>query len=325
MTKRKDVRRIAFMNALYRVKTGGHIQTIVSGEFNHGKSTTAILLMKYDTIYTRELLKKYKPEVYDLAKKHLVVSSKTSIIVSPEDPASKYIFQPQLYRPYEIDEGYLWATTQEASEKKTKQIREWILKNRKKCPSFYWVYPNMFKVPGILLELMMEVIHKVSLRTGVLLIPSTVIQIKEKFAKEKIEKYAKKPRLFTKIIRYHPSFIYYPKFPKLKGQLWENYLKKYEKYAIAVGETEKKKDPKEELFAYFDNLVEKRIIEVKTKDDIKEFMKTLLESNNKYDENLLNTLVNEYYEYRLKNTSERLLKNLKSGLLKLNIDNLEGE
>ena len=51
-TKRHDVRRIAFANALYRVKTGGHIQAVVSGEYNHGKSTTAMLLTKWDTFHT---------------------------------------------------------------------------------------------------------------------------------------------------------------------------------------------------------------------------------------------------------------------------------
>jgi len=79
-TNNHDVRRIAFANALYKVKTGGHIQ--ISGEYNHGKSTTAMLLTRWDTVYTRELLKYYKDARYDEAIKHLHFSIRDSVIIS---------------------------------------------------------------------------------------------------------------------------------------------------------------------------------------------------------------------------------------------------
>ena len=174
-TQNHDVRRIAFANALYRVKTGGHIQAAVSGEYNHGKSTTAMLLTRWDTTYTRELLKYYEDSRYEEACRHLHFNIDKSVIISPKDPASKYITKPQLFRPYEVDEGYLWSTTQEASEKKTTILRDKMMQNRKLSPSNYWVYPNIFKMPGIILENMMEVIHKTSISQGIMLAPSTVI------------------------------------------------------------------------------------------------------------------------------------------------------
>jgi hypothetical protein len=323
-TKNHDVRKIAFANALYRVKTGGHMQAAVSGEYNHGKSTTAMLLTKWDTIYTRDLLKHFKDPRYDQAIKHLHFNISNSIIISPKDPASKYINQPQLLRPYEIDEGYLWATTQEASEKKTTVLRDHIMQNRKMSPSMYWVYPNIFKMPGIIFENMMEVIHKTSVNQGILLAPSTVIQIKEKFDKVKIEKYAKKPRFFTRSMRWHSAFIFYPHFPRLKGKSWEKYLLKYDKYKIITQDNQKENDAKTQFFDQLDKLVMKGVIKVENKADLTNYIKNILEQSEGHyiSDSMPQLLTSEYLSWKTEKLSSRLLQSINKINLKINTDNL---
>lgn len=322
-TQGHDVRRIAFANALYRVKTGGHIQAAVSGEYNHGKSTTAMLLTKWDTMYTRDLLKYYEDPRYDLAIKHLHFNVNHSIIISPKDPAHKYIAHPQLLRPYEIDEGYLWSTTQEASEKKTTTLRDQIMQNRKLSPSMYWVYPNIFKMPGIILENMMEVIHKTSTSSGIMLAPSTVIQIKEKFDKAKIEKYAKKPRFFSKSMKWHSAFIFYPHFPRLKGKTWDRYLQKYEKYKVINEEKEKTENSKIKFFGQLDSLIEKNVISINSKVDVAEYIKQALQqgsSKHYVSDSIPTLLANEYIEWKTDKISKQLVENLtKASFKKLHL------
>ena len=321
-TNNRDIRKIAFANALYRVKTGGHIQAVISGEYNHGKSTTGILLAKWDTIYTRELLRYFEDPRYETLQKHLHFSIKNTVIISPKDPASKYITNPQPFRPYEIDEGYLWATTQEASEKKTTKLRDAITQNRKLAPSMYWIYPNIFKMPSIILENMMEIIHKTHVAHGIMISPSTVIQIKEKFDKAKIEKYAKKPRYFTRSMKWHSGFIFYPNFPRMKGIAWDKYLAKYEKYKI-INETDddkKKNTPKLQFFEQLDKLITKDVIRVESKNDIAKFIQNAMEreSPNKHISNTVSELLaNEYSEWKIEKASISLLKNLESLNIKL--------
>ncbi len=324
-TTNHDVRKIAFANALYRVKTGGHIQAAVSGEYNHGKSTTAILLTRWDTIYTRELLKYYKDPRYEESIKHLHFNIKHSIIISPKDPASKYINQPQTMRPYEIDEGYLWSTTQEASEKKTTVLRDHIMQNRKKSPSMYWVYPNIFKMPSIIFENMMEVIHKTSVNQGILLAPSTVIQIKEKFDKAKIEKYAKKPRFFTRSMKWHSAFIFYPHFPQLKGKIWTKYLDKYEKYKVITQDETKDNNPKTQFFDQLDTLVTKGVIKIESKTDLSNYIKNILEQSEGHyiSDSMPQLLTSEYLEWKTEKLSHRLLQSInKLNFKKINTDDL---
>jgi hypothetical protein len=321
-TKNHDVRRIAFTNALYRVKTGGHIQTVISGEYNHGKSTTGILLTRWDTIYTRDLLKHYEDPRYEKAVKHLHFNVKHSIIISPKDPASKYISNPQFLRPYEIDEGYLWATTQESSEKKTTKLRDNITQNRKMSASMYWIYPNIFKMPSMLLELMMEAIHKTSPQQGIMLAPSTVIQIKEKFDKEKIEKYAKKPKFFARSMKWHSAFIFYPHFPRLKGAAWENYLRKYEQYKITDKPEEKTESTKVKFFKQLDELIGKNVITVSSKLDLISYIKEAIQTSGKhYASDAVPTLLaNEYMEWKTDEMSQKLLDSLtKIGIKKLDL------
>lgn len=330
-TQGHDIRRIAFANALYRVKTGGHIQCTVNGEYNHGKSTTAMLLTKWDTIYTRDLLKYYNDPRYDEAIDHLHFSIKNSVIISPKDPASKFIPHPQFMRPYEIDEGYLWATTQEASEKKTTKLRDAIAQNRKLAPSMYWVYPNIFKIPGIILENMMEVIQKTSVGHGIMLAPSTVIQLKEKFDKKRIERYARKPRFFSRSMKWHSGFVFYPNFPRMKGKTWEKYLKKYAKYKI-INEFEEKK-PATKRMAFFEELdkfIEKGTIIVDSKADIAKYIQLALANGNlgSYaSKNLPEMLATEYSDWKLEKVSDKLLKSLTAANFKLKLtkENLGNE
>jgi hypothetical protein len=324
-TKNHDVRKIAFANALYRVKTGGHIQSVISGEYNHGKSTTAMLLTKWDTIYTRDLLKYYEDPRYDEAITHLHFNIKNSVIISQKDPASKYIAKPQPLRPYEVDEGYLWATTQEASEKKTTTLRDQIMQNRKKSPSMYWVYPNIFKMPSIILENMMQVIHKTSVSQGIMLAPSTVIQIKEKFDKAKIEKYAKKPRFFSRSMKWHSAFIFYPHFPRMKGAVWNKYLAKYEKYKVIKEEQEKTTDSKLKFFGQLDALIDKNVISVGSKNDVAEYIKKVLQGSSKHyvSDAVPTLLANEYIEWKTEKVSKQLFDSLtQSSIKNLNLDNV---
>jgi len=310
-TKGHDVRKIAFLNALYRVKMGGHIQAIVSGEYNHGKSTTALLLMRWDTVYTKQLLALYHPEIYEEVEKHLVASIDDSTIISPIDPASKYIERPQKYRPYEIDEGYLFATTQEASSNKVRLLRDWMMQNRKLSPSFYHVYPNIFKMPTILLEQMMEVIHKINVKQGIVLIPSTVIQLKAKFNEDKIAKYARYPRFFPSLMKHHSAYIFTANFPRLKGRFWENYLAKYEKYKItATTKEQEAKSFKQLLFEKLNDAISKSIIKVETKSDITKYIQNVLEQKGNYSSDLPGVLADEFNEWRIEKTSKELAKEL---------------
>lgn len=329
-TQRHDIRRIGFANALYRVKTGGHIQAVVSGEYNHGKSTTALLLTKWDTIYTRELLKHYEDPRYEEAVKHLKFSITNSVIISPKDPNSRRITTPQLLRPYEVDEGYLFTTSQEAAEKKTTRLRDRIAQNRKLAPSMYWVYPNIFKMPSIMLENMLEVIHKTSVGHGIMLAPSTVIQLKEKFDKQRIERYAKNPRYFSRAMRWHSAFVFWPHFPRMRGQAWNKYLAKYERYKMTEEEqTKKTESTKHKFFKKLDVLIERNIIRVESKDDVEKYIGMVLEreSPGKHiSASLPRLLASEYGDWKLERSSETLLRSLEDinlQSLKLEKDDVE--
>ena len=234
--------------------------------------------MHWDTVYTRQLLALYKPDIYERVKDHLVASIKDSVIISPRDPASKYVESPQMYRPYEIDEGYLFATTQEASSNKVKRLRDLMMQNRKLSPSFYHVYPNIFKMPTILLEQMMEVIHKINVQQGIVLVPSTVIQLKAKFNEDRIAKYAKYPKYFPDLMIYHPAYITTANFPRLKGKTWERYLAKYEKYKITANtEKQKAESFKQLLFEKLNDAISRSVIKVETKSDITKYIQNVLE------------------------------------------------
>lgn len=299
---------------------------MVSGEYNHGKSTTAMILTKWDTIYTRELLHYFHDPREEEAAKHLKFSIKNSVIISPKDPASRFIAKPHLLRPYEVDEGYLWATTQEAGEKKVAKLRDYIMQNRKKSPSMYWVYPNLFKIPSILLENMLEVVHMSSVGHGIMIAPSTVIQLKEKFDKKKIEKYAHKPRYFTNSMQWHSGFIFYPNFPRMKGKVWDKYLAKYERYKVITDDgkdAKKQESAKVKFFEELDKLIEKGAITVEHRTDVARYIKDALEKQNNgrpISEGLPNILATEYGDWKLEKMSEKLLKGLNAASMKNKLD-----
>ena len=290
---------------------------VVSGEFNHGKSTAGILLAMWDTRFTRLLLRKYRPKEFEKLKLQFTV--KDSIIISDKDPASKAIREPVPWNSYEIDEGYLWATTQQATTKKTEKLRDLIAQNRKLHPSMYWVYPNIFKMPGIMLESMMSLLHKDRVQQGILLTPSTSIQIKEKFDKKKIEKYAQKPKFFSTNMKWHSSFIFYPHTPMLRGKLWDKYLEKYDKYKVTQDDKEGiKQSNKEAFFAGIDKLLEKRVIETHSKGDLQGFIEQILlkdPESAKSAPMLSELLASEYTEWRVEKATKSLSSKLNSLLL----------
>ena len=255
---------LAYVNALFKIRTHNHVQCVVSGEFSQGKSSTAIAIARWEQIYIRRLLKILMPEEYErIGKENLRFSVESSIIISPKDPASKYLTSPKWWKSYVVDEGYLFATTAEATTNKTKRIREHIAQNRKMHPSMYWVYPNIFKMPGLMLELMDELVHKEQVGLADVIIPARVIQLKEKFDKDRIARYAKRPKYFSSLIRHHPSFIAKVRTPRLKGKLWELYLKKYEKYKmIDEEETDVKANVQDKFFRSIEILMEKAVVEV---------------------------------------------------------------
>ncbi len=304
------------------------MQTVFSGEYNHGKSSSAMITARWDTLYTKELLKIYDPEKYEKALKHLNFSIKNSVIISPNDPASKFINRPQLFRPYVVDEGILFATTQEASEKKTADLRDDIAQNRKTSPSMYWCYPNIFKMPSILLEQMMIVIHKSHVNSGIMIAPSTVIQLKEKFDKKRIERYARKPRYFVRSMKWHSGFVFYPHFGRVKGATWQRYLDKYDKYKIVRDATEggKKESTKIKFFKQLDGLISKGTIKIEAKQDIAKYIEVALQKDKKSkyaDPNLSNILANEYSDWKIDQAANQLLNSLTKATannLKFNIE-----
>jgi len=219
--------------------------------------------------------------------------------------------KPQKYRPYEIDEGYLFATTQEASSNKVKQMRDWMMQNRKLSPSFYHVYPNIFKMPTILLEQMMEVIHKINVREGIVLVPSTVIQLKAKFDEDRIAKYARYPKYFPFLMKHHSAYVFTANFPRLKGKAWERYLAKYEKYKIINGAKEhEQRSFRQMLFEKLNDAISRSVIKIESKADITKYIRNVLEQTGNYSPDMPNILTDEFNEWRIEQTSKRLAKEL---------------
>ncbi len=286
-----------------------------------------MLLARWDTVYTRELLKYYKDPRYDEAIKHLGFSIKNSVIISPKDPANKFIKRPKLLKPYEIDEGYLWSTTQEAAEKKTTELRDSMMQNRKLSPAMYWVYPNLFKMPGIMLENMMEVIHKTHVNSGIMLCPSTVIQIKEKFDKQRIERYAKKPRFFTRSMKWHSAFIFYPRFPKIRGKTWERYLDKYKLYTTLNVDVKStmKENTKIRFFEKLDNIIDRGVINVENKKDISKYINIIIkkQNNGRNISNMVPELLSqEFTTWKIEKSSRNLLKELNDKTFNFNTNDI---
>jgi len=318
-TGEKRYKKLAYCLALYKVKRDAHIQAVVAGEFSQGKSTTAMKLGKWDQIFTRRLLKIYRPTEYNKEKMRFELD--TSVIISPKDPASKYLKNPEPWRVYVIDEGYLFATSSTAATRATKRIRDNIAQNRKQHPSNYWIYPNIFKMPSLLLEMMDVYIQKENVAVGDIIIPYRVMQMKEKFNKEKLEKYARYPKFFTKLIRHHSGFIAKVRFPKIKttSPFWQRYLAKYEKYKITDEGEDAKAKTKEVFFVQVNKLIDKGVVTVETKADVSRLMFQLVKKKTKQSDAsariMSNTLADEYMNWKEESITNELTSEISNSIL----------
>lgn len=274
-TKNSRTRQLAYINSLFKIRAENHIQCVVIGDVGQGKSTTATMLGIYDTRYTRELLKIENWREYLKYGDKIHFNLVNHVIISPNDPAKKFFDAPKPYNSYETDEGYLWATTSEANTRATKHFIENIIQNRKHHPSFYHVYQNLFKMPNRVLELMNEVLLKLYVNKGALLVPTRMIQIAEKFDRARLERYAKHPNTFENSIKYHPAFVSMLKTPKWTDKFHERYLQKYEKYKMSEKEEVEKINAEERLFRSLDNISKQRTIEMNSKADVKSILVTL--------------------------------------------------
>ena len=275
-TKDNRAKQLAYINALFKIRTENHIQCVVVGDVGQGKSTTATMQALTDTRFTRELLKIENWQEYLRYGDKIHFNLINHVIISPKDPAKKFVEAPKAYNGYELDEGYLWATTSEASTRATKQFIENIIQNRKLHPSFYHVYQNLFKMPSRVLELMNEVILKLYVNKGALLVPTRMIQIAEKFDRARLERYAKHPNTFENSIKYHPAFVSMLKTPKWSNKFHERYLLKYDKYKVSeAAEGTQKASAEEQLFKSLDKISKQRMVEIKSKADVKSLFMTL--------------------------------------------------
>lgn len=311
------------MFALFKVKSDNHVQAVFSGEFGQGKSSSAIQTARWDTIFTRRLLRVYRPKEYT-KKGDVRFGVKDNIIIGPDDPASKYLFAPKPFNAYVNDEGYLFATTGEANALSTKKVRKAIMKNRKKNVSNYWVYPNLFKMPTLLLELMDIWVHKENIRVGDVIIPNRVIQNKEKFNRDKIEKYAAYPKGFANAIKHHPAFVTKIRFSKIRGKSWLAYLKKYDDYAWDDDEADKVKvNVKIELFKQIHDLVEKGVVETGSQKARQEFVGDLMyntikeqSSNEIASKQMAENMTQQYLKWEEDKIALQLTKSLSRSLMK---------
>ncbi|MEM3830379.1 MAG: hypothetical protein QXP36_14375 [Conexivisphaerales archaeon] len=316
-------KQIAYVFALYKVREGGHIQCAISGEFNHGKSTAALLIALWDSRFTRLIMKRIKPKLYKQMHDQIRFSVEDNVVISERDPASKYIMHPKPLNPLVIDEAYLFATTADATSTKFRRLRDALIQNRKQSPSFYWIYANFFKMPNAFTELMLAWIHKTSKNIGEVVIPSTQIQLPEKFDKMRIQKYAKHPESFRVAIKFHPAFVGEIRTKQLKGKTWERYLEKYQKYQTTTDEIAKKPtNQKISFLTQIDALITKHVINVNSKEDIQKFIKRLLLAEPNIDENsatvLSADLATEYQEWKEEKVSEKLVEKLNTFLINKN-------
>jgi len=300
------------------------VQCVVTGDFGQGKSTTAVLLAKYDTIATREILKIENWREYLKYGDKIHFNLQNHVIISPADPANKFVKKPKPYNAYEDDEGYLRATTSEASTHATKEFIDSIVQNRKLHPSFYHVYPNLFKMPSRVLELMNEVVHKIYVDKAALFIPTRMVQLSEKFDRATLERFAKNPRRFERSIQYHPTFVAFMRTPDWSAELERRYLEKYEKYKIVESQEESKKaDAETSLFTQIDSLAKRGTIMLETKADVESLLYSALkEKLGERSAKSMASLLAERYVTWKENQAARYLSDRLSATLagKLKID-----
>jgi hypothetical protein len=325
-TKGKRYKELAFMLALYKVKKNTHNQVVISGEYGHGKTSTGWLQAKWDLIYTKRLLKVYrKDEITEKEIDSMHFRVNDSIIISPVDPASKYLYNPKPWMPYLIDEGEDFTTTAMASTRQTHELKRSIGHNRKKHPSDYWVFPNFFKIPSAILETMGVWIQKENEWKGTVIIPQTVIQIKEKFNRDKVEKWAEDPKTFPQRIKSHKAFIMKVKYPKMNENCpaWKNYLNKYSKYSYTEGHKEATKDSsKLRLFRQIEQILSKKLLNTDTKEARKGMISDLIvkalgdRAQSMEGEDIKKRFTEDYIEWEDGKLATNLVDNLAKNLTK---------
>lgn len=307
-------KKLGFMIALFKRRNDTHFQGVFAGEFSQGKTSSAIEVAKHEQKFTRRLMKMEDPQNYEKLKADLSFTVEHSIIISPRDPASRAIHSPKAWKSYIGDEGYLFGTTAQSGTHKVAKMRDDIAQNRKLHPSFYWIYPNIFKMPSMILELMDCVIQKEDVRTGDVIMPSRVIQLKEKFDQDRIARYARYPKLFKKLIRYHPSFLAKVRFHKQQGKGWGLYLEKYDKYKMTDEAGTDKVTNKERFFAQIEKLIENRTITSSSKKDIGNLIFNLVKKKAKMTEEgaevMASSLTDDFMNWREEKVATSLAKAL---------------
>ena len=294
------------MMALFKIKRNAHVIAGISGALGNGKSTTAMILAKYDTIYTRSLLKIYRPEV-DTSKIRFGIHH---IIINQADPDSKAIYSPEEWNSYVVDEGEEFFVAAEASSARFRKIRASILRNRKKHPSFYWVFPDMFNMPLRALALFDVWFMKVDVDFADILIPSRVITLADKFDRQYIQKIAKWADKFRKYIRYHSAFVEGMRTPKIdeNSPFWKNYIKKYFTYATIENE-ERFVNAKDKFFNELKDKIDKGIFIVNSKEDIRKIIEANLKNAN---QTVVDSITDEFWEWWKEESSKDLYTRIHS-------------
>lgn len=364
-TKNIRHRQLGFMFALFKVRNNAHVQVAGTGEFGQGKTSSIWSIAKWETIYIKRLLrirnKRAKvireaqamrdffnqignhtqamevivPAEVAIETDEKIIEGihfevKDNIVISPSDPASKNLFDPKKLNSYMIDDAEFFTSTAEANTKLTKKIRKKIAGNRKQNPSNYWIFPNLFKIPTSILETMDVWIHKESQRVGNVIIPSRVIQIKEKFDKERVEKYAKYPKFFPSLITHHPSFVMKVRFPAIKGARWIAYEAKYDKYKWDDEEGNTKESTKITFFKELEKVIEKDLTMISSsreREDLiyKLIYNTLIKKtkNESTAQQISESFKNQFIKWQEEKFTSDLARNLSGSTLssvKLDID-----
>jgi hypothetical protein len=311
LTGEVRIRQLAFMLALFKVKRKAHIQVGISGALGNGKSTTGMVMAKYDSKYTRILLKVYQMKE-EAAKVKFGLSH---VIISPKDPDSKFIRKPDPWNSYVVDEGESFFSTGEATTASFKSTRRAIIHNRKMHPSMYWIFPNIFKMPNAALELLEMFTMKLDVDKALNLMPSRVIQLPDKFDRKYIEKMSKWTSIFHLTMRHHSAYLNNMHTPKVKedSKFWKGYLAKYEKYATTDAEKQKKNESaKLTLFKEVATMLDKKVYNFESKKDLYMLFENMLKNEHAKGniQKIAENLSGEFYEYYENKISEKLVASL---------------
>lgn len=282
VTHNERFKQVAFCLALFKIRMNNHVQACFSGEVGQGKSTAAFLTAEWENKFVRKILSQGNEKEKRLYEELKIepFNVKECIIISPDDPASKSLYSPQKLRSYVVDDALFFSSTAESQSKQTLKIRRAIAKNRKLNPSVYWIYPSIWRAASILLEFFDVWCHMEDQGIADIIIPSRVVQSKEKFNQAIIEKYSRRPRTFGKAIKHHPSFIakvHYPQIPE-ESEFWEAYMAKYKKYSPedADAESRIKEDVKMSFFKKLETNLSKSMINITSEKDRQDYIYNII-------------------------------------------------